>query len=90
MGVFSEYDMILKEVSDAMSDQPQETQIEYRLDCIVRELDEMCGLAANAETIDLIERNRIAVGQIKTRIDLIASFLLARSHKPGLRVVHNG
>lgn len=80
---------ILEAVSRAMADEPAETQIGYRLDCIIRELDEMCGLAANSETIDLIERQRIAVGQIKTRVDLIASLLLTRSQKPGLRLIRN-
>lgn len=65
-------------------------QMERRCDSIIRDLDELCAFAANKETVDLVEKQRIAVGQMKTRIDLIASFLLARSHKPGLRVVKNG
>ena len=79
----------IEAVRREMAGEPAETQIEYRLDCIIREIDEMCGLAVNPETVDLIEKNRIAIGQIKTRIDLIASLLLTRSQKPGLRVVQN-
>jgi hypothetical protein len=48
----------------------------------------MCGLAANPETVDLIERHRIAIGQIKTRVELIASFLMAR--QPSFKVVGRG
>jgi hypothetical protein len=69
---------LLEAVRKSMAGEPAETQVEYRLDCIVRELDEMCGLAVNPETVDLVEKNRIAIGQIKTRVDLIASLLMAR------------
>jgi hypothetical protein len=86
MGVFSEYDATLQEVARVMEDQPVSTQIEYRLDAIIRELDEMCGLAANPETVDLIERQRVAVGQILTRAQLVASFLMAR--KPGPTLIY--
>ena len=81
MGAMSELDLdlqILEAVSAAMADEPKETQVEYRLDCLLRELDEMCALAANPETAGIIDANRIAIGQIKTRVDLIASFLIAR------------
>jgi hypothetical protein len=80
------YEQTIEAVRKEMAGEPAEMQIEYRLDCIIRELDEMCGLAANAETIDLIEKNRIAIGQIKTRADLIASFLMSR--KPGPTLVY--
>lgn len=83
------YEHTLETIRREMAGEPAEVQIEYRLDCLIRELDEMCGLAANSETIDLIEKNRIAIGQIKTRVDLIASFLLSRSQKPGLRIICN-
>lgn len=64
-------------------------QMERRVDGIIRDLDELCAFAANKETVDLVEAQRVAVGQMKTRVDLIASFLLANTHKPGLRVVRN-
>lgn len=79
---------LLEAVRKSMAGEPAEVQIEYRLDCIVRELDEMCGLAANPETVDLIEQQRVAIGQIKTRVDLIASFLMARI--PSFKVVGRG
>jgi len=87
MGVMSELDMYsqtIEAVRKEMAGEPAETQVEYRLDCIIRELDEMCGLASNSETIDLIEHNRVAVGQIVTRAQLIASFLMARTPGPTL------
>ena len=59
-----------------------EGQIERKLDSIVRELDEVCALASNAETVDLIEGQKIAVGQIVTRAQLIAAFLMARQPAP--------
>lgn len=59
-----------------------EEQVERRCDSIIRELDELCAMAANAETVDLIERERIAVGQIITRAQLIGAFLLARQPAP--------
>lgn len=78
------YEDTLEAVRKEMAGEPAETQIEYRLDCIIRELDEMCGLASNPETADLIEKQRIAVGQIVTRAQLIASFLMSRRPGPTL------
>lgn len=75
---------------DAIIDEMNtDIQMERKLDSIIRELDELCAFAANKETVDLIERQRMAVGQMQRRIDLIASFLMSHSHKPGLRVVQN-
>ena len=62
--------------------------LERKCDSIIRELDDLCGLAANPETVDLMDTQRIAVGQMVTRTTLIASFLMAR--KPNLKVVQNG
>jgi hypothetical protein len=64
-----------------------ELQIERRMDYILRELDEFCGMAQNNETVDLIENERIAVGQMLVRVQLIAAFLMSR--QPHLRVVSN-
>lgn len=76
---------------DAIIDEMNvDTQMERKFDSIIRELDELCAFAANKETVDLIERQRMAVGQMQRRIDLIASFLLSNSHKPGLRIIRNG
>jgi hypothetical protein len=78
MGVFSEYDMILREVSEAMSDQPQETQVEYKLDCLIRELDELCA-KAKLEPAQF-EPHMIAVGQVVSRAQILASFILGRPY----------
>jgi hypothetical protein len=82
--------MTYEEQIDAVIDEMNaDIQMERRVDSIIRELDELCAFAANGETVDLVEKQRIAVGQIVTRATLIASFLMARNHKPGLRVVQN-
>jgi hypothetical protein len=79
---------LLSAIRKEMAGEPAETQIEYRIDCLVREMDELCALAANAETVDLVEAQKIGIGQIATRSQLILSLLLAR--KPsGLRIVRN-
>jgi hypothetical protein len=94
MGVFSQLDMdrqMLEAVSRAMEEPAltAEEQMERRIDSLVRDLDELCKFAANPETVDLVQGQRAGVGQIVTRATLIASFLMAREQKPGLRVVQN-
>jgi hypothetical protein len=78
MGVFSEYDMILKEVSEAMSDQPAPVQLEYRIDCIIRELDELCAIAK--QNPSQFEPHMIAVGRVVSRAELFAGFILGRAY----------
>lgn len=63
-----------------------EEQIERKVDWIIRELDELCALASNHETVDLVDGQKIAMGQMQTRVQLILSFLLAR-HPGQLRIV---
>ncbi len=76
-------DEILEQIKIAMEYVPTEQErIGHRLDFIVRELDEFCGMAVDPETVDLIERERIAIGQIVTRAQLISSFLMARQPQP--------
>lgn len=65
-----------------------EEQIERRADFLIRELDEFCGMASNPETVDLIQNERIAFGQIQLRAQLIVSFLMTQ--QPHLKVVSNG
>ena len=65
-----------------------EDQMERKLDAIIRELDDICAFSADPETVDLVEGQRVAVGQIVVRAQLIAAFLMAR--QPHLRVVSNG
>jgi hypothetical protein len=83
-------DEILEQIRSAMEHVPSaEERVEMKIDALVREMDELCALAANAETVDLIEAQRIGIGRIATRSQLILSLLLAR--KPsGLRIVKNG
>jgi len=78
----------LEAIRSVMSE-PEDTaelQLERKMDAIIRDLDEICRLASNSETVDLVDGQRVAVGQIKVRVDLIASFLMARK-PPGLRIV---
>lgn len=85
------YEVDLEAISEAMKEPvlSAEDQLERKCDWIIRELDELCAMASNSETVDLVEKEKVAVGQIVTRAQLIASFLMAR--KPsGLRIVQNG
>lgn len=86
----SDYDLNLQEIRAVMSDpalSPEE-QMERRLDYLIRELDELCAMAANPETVDLVDNQRVGIGQVISRSQLIASFLMAR--KPQLKVVPRG
>jgi hypothetical protein len=85
------FDLTLEFVSDAMKEPAlsAEEQMERRVDSIIRDLDELIAFAANAETVDLVEGQRIGVGQIVSRAQLVASFLLSRNPNK-LRVVSNG
>ena len=69
--------------------QSAEEQIEARVDWLVRQLDELCSMARNEETQDLIAGQVIGIGQLAFRAQLILSFLEA--HKaPKLKVISNG
>ncbi len=84
------YTDALEAVSEAMQDfvehETAEVQMERRIDALIRDLDELCAFAANKETVDLVEAQRIGVGQIVMRAQLVASFLMAR--KPGPTLVY--
>lgn len=75
-----EYDLAL--IRQAMSEPDPvlsaEEQTERKVDAIIRELDEFCAMANNPETVDLVEGQKIAFGQMMVRIQLIMGFLLAR------------
>jgi hypothetical protein len=60
-----------------MDTQPAEVQIGYRLDCMVRELDELCLMAGNPETVDLMEANIAGVAQVYARCKRIANLIAA-------------
>jgi hypothetical protein len=53
-------------------------QIEMRLSSMARELDELCLMAANPETADLIETNVAGVAQVYERCKQIALHISAR------------
>jgi hypothetical protein len=88
--VMSYYEDTLEAIRKEMAGEPAETQVEYRMDCVLRELDEFMAMAANPETVDLVAKNKRLMGMIITRSQLIGSFLLCRETIPGLRVVQNG
>jgi hypothetical protein len=90
MSVMSELDLdrqLLEAVSNAMQEPvlSSQEQMERRIDGLVRDLDELIAFAANPETVDLVEAQRVGVGQIISRAQLIGSFLMARPQK--LRLV---
>ena len=93
MSAMSELDLdrqLLDAISEAMKEpglSPAE-QVERKIDWVVRELDELCALANNPETVELVDNHRVGIGQIISRAQLVASFLLAR--KPSLKVVPRG
>lgn len=86
-----DYDQTLVDVSSSLREPvlSAEEQIERKIDGIVRELDELCAMAANPETVDLIDHERVGIGQIVSRSQLIASFLMARNPSK-FRVISSG
>lgn len=64
-----------------------EQLFEERIDRIVAELDDICGLANDPEQRDLVLTQAIGIGQIQFRASLILSFLNAA---PKLKVVSRG
>jgi hypothetical protein len=96
MGAFSELDLQLDLVRSEFCDlgpttevEKAEAQVAQRLHSLISELDEFCAMAANPETVDLIEREKIAIGQVLSRAQLIMSFLMART-PVNLRMVRHG
>lgn len=89
------YDDQLELVQDALNQEPTtreeiaEHQIAQRLCSMIHELDEFMSMAASAETVDLVERESLAFGQILSRAQLIASFLNARQPQH-LRIASRG
>ena len=55
------------------------------LNTMISDLDEICALASQPETARLVDGERIAIGQVLTRVQLIASFINQRG--PGLRMI---
>jgi 3-methyladenine DNA glycosylase AlkD len=85
----SELDQDLSLISAIMeAGETAEEQIERRIDFLVRELDEFTAMANNPETVDLIEKESIGIGQVRFRAQLILAFLEARK-APKLRMISN-
>lgn len=59
--------------------------IEERVARLIDDLDELCALATDSKTIGLVATQRVAVGQIVTRSQLLAAFLMVR--EPALKVI---
>lgn len=90
MSAMSELDMdrqLLDVISEAMREPvlSAEEQMERKVDSIIRDLDEVCAMANNWETADLVAGQRVAVGQIIVRAQLIGAFIMARH--PHLKVI---
>lgn len=90
MSKMSELDQDLQTIREIMADPvlSAEEQIERKCDAIIRELDEFMAMAANGETVDLIEGQKLSFGQMQTRVQLILSFLAARK-APKLKMIKN-
>lgn len=52
--------------------------IAARINSVIADLDELCKLAANAETVDLIEAEAPSIGMIVARAQLVGALLAAR------------
>lgn len=92
MSAFSELDLLRAEFCDlgpVTEVEKTEAEIAQRLHAIISELDEFCAMAADLKTSSLIENEKIAIGQIISRAQLIGSFLLANHRRPQLRTVHH-
>lgn len=91
MGAMSEFDLMLREVSEAMGEPVSEKElaeslVAQKVNSIINSLDDLVIMVRKGEHIELIENEKPSLGLIKTRIDLLLSFLLAQ--KPtGLKVV---
>jgi hypothetical protein len=69
---------------------PPESELaaEQACEAALNALDTLMALAANDETAPLVEAEKVFVGQILTRAQLVASSMMARH--PNLKVVKNG
>jgi hypothetical protein len=74
-------------IRDGMKLTPEE-QLERKIDGIIRELDDLIGLAVDPKTADLVRGQKILIGLVTTRVNLLGSFLLAR-RPTGLRMIKN-
>ena len=81
MGIMSDLDLTLQAISEVMGE-PTETErsqiyIERTVSSVINDLDQLCAFAADPATRRFIEAEKIAIGQIITRAQLVGSLLLA-------------
>jgi hypothetical protein len=91
MGTMSELDMDLEIIREVIGEpEPNDPEVLANVACeaAINALDTLMTLAANDETVHLVEAEKKFVGQILTRAQLVASFLMARH--PNLKVVPRG
>lgn len=62
-------------------------ELERKIDAMIREADELMALAANPKTADQLEPHKTAIGQLMSRVQLVASFLLDRKPPQFIRRV---
>ena len=77
----SDLDLTLQAISEVMAE-PSTTErsqiyIERTVSSIINDLDQLCAFAADPATRQFIEAEKIAIGQIITRAQLVGSLLLA-------------
>lgn len=70
------------------ADNDPEVTADKACEIALNALDDLMVLAAKDDTAHLVMANRIFIGQILTRAQLVASFLMAQ--QTGLRIVKNG
>lgn len=66
-----------------------QVNVEWSINRTLDNLDELIAFANNSETIAHLRANEKFVGMIKTRTDLLVSFLQAQNQSK-LRIISNG
>ena len=56
------------------------------INSIVADMDELCAAALRSETAHIVANDKFGIGQIKSRAELVLSFLKAKE-RPPLKVV---
>ncbi len=83
------YEAELEVVRNAMHDYDPEITADIACEQALNALDQLMVLAAKDETAHLVVANKVFVGQILTRAQLVASFLMTRQSRPHM-VINNG
>lgn len=91
MSALSDLDLQLQRISEILGE-PSDTDPEVTADVLcetaLNALDQLMVLAAKNDTFPHVMANKVFIGQILTRAQLVASFLIARE-TPVLKVVSN-